>query len=174
MRYTKDELVGKSKDELLTIANGEFGLNLDRRYGEGSLVFHIVEASKKSHKEVSALHTEEKVEQAKDELPKGFAIIRIHKSKHNPNGHPEQVGFQGNIAQIPVGIPIRIPDYLLEVIDNAYTHEWAEDPLTKKFNEQISHRVPYTILKHNPSEKWLLHEAKMDRNARKMEEFAVG
>lgn len=175
MRYTKDDLAGKSKDELLAIANGEFNLGLDRRYGEGSMIHHIAEASARvGSKDVEALHGgKEAVEKAKDELPPGYAIIRIHKSQHNPSGRPEFVGFQGEGAIIPVGIPVKIPEYLLEILDNAYTHIWVEDPITKDFTEQLSHRVPFTILKHNATEKWQRHEAKQDRNSRRMEEFTA-
>lgn len=172
MRYTKDMLAGKSKDELLAIANGEFNLGLDRRYGEASMVFHIVEASKKmGSDDVQVLHGEDTVEKAKSGLEPGFAVIRIHKSQHNPGGRPEFVGFQGDGAILPVGIPVKVPEYILEILDNAYTHVWTEDPITKEFTEQLSHRVPFTILKHNPTEKWERHEAKQDRNSRRMEEF---
>lgn len=162
-RLTKQALQELTKEELLNIANGNMGLGLKAAMKKSDIINYISHnASRAGSTELAEVMEESKVKVTKNsELPVGYAIIRVDKGKYNPNGRPLYIGASNARKQenclIPVSKPVKIKEKFLEPLLTAVKIEMYQDTLTMETEEREVHVYPFTILRHNPSEKWMQH-----------------
>lgn len=159
-RLNKQKLQEKTKKELLGIANNQLGMGLKATMKKSDIINFIVHNMNRMGQEMLELVDEEEVKStSNNELPVGYAIIRLDKGRHNPSGNPLYVGSSNKNKQsnclIPVGKPVKIQEKFLEPLITAVKMEIHQDTTTLEEEEREVHTYPFTILKHNPSEKWL-------------------
>lgn len=159
-RLTKQQLQEKTKNELLGIANNQLGMGLKSSMKKSDIINYIVHNMNRMGAEVPELVDEDKVKTTQNnELPVGYAIIRLDKGKYNPSGHPLYVGSSNKKKQsnclIPVGKPVKINEKFLEPLTTAVKMEIHQDSTTLDEEEREVHTYPFTILRHNPSQKWI-------------------
>lgn len=158
-RFTKQALQEKTKNELLKIANGQFGLGLKATMKKMDIVNYIMHNINRAGTDQVEILSDEQVRSTQqNDLPEGYAIIRLDKGKYNPAGRPQYVGASNVKKQsnclIPVGKPVKIHEKFLEPLIHAVKMEVYQDPATLEEEERETHVYPFTILKHNQSEWW--------------------
>lgn len=160
-RLTKQALQELTKEELLKIANGNMGLGLKAVMKKSDIINYISHnASRMGSTEMVEVMEESEVKTTRNnELPAGYAIVRLDKGKYNPNGRPLYVGASNPKKQenclIPVGKPVKIREKFLEPLVTAIKLEMYQDLNTLEEEEREVHVYPFTILRHNPSEAWI-------------------
>lgn len=168
MKYnSKDELMAESHETLISIANSEFALGVSKKFKKDQIADLILNASKQGRNQandVEVLRGDREKHAEKEQLPPGYCILRLERSPRNPNNRPLPYGIQGKVGLIPVGKTIKAPEYVLEILSNAISEQISnnqdqgEEQITKTFT------YPFTVVKHNPSEKWPLIENMIQRN----------
>lgn len=160
-RFTKQALQEQTKEDLLKIANGSMGLGLKSTMKKSDIINYIVHnASRNGVSDVAEIVDENVVKTTQNnQLPVGWAIVRLDKGKYNPNGRPLYIGASNPQKQsnclIPVGKPVKVPEKFLEPLTTAVRVEVYQDLVTLDEEEREVHNYPFTILKHNPSEWWI-------------------
>lgn len=158
-KYTKQLLQERTKNELMKIANLEMGLGIKATMRKHEIINYILHNLNRVGTDAAEVVDEATVKSTnKQDLPVGYAIIRLDKGKYNPKGRPLYVGSSNRKKQqnclIPVGKPVKIKERFLEPIITAIKQEVYQDPETLDEEEREVHNYPFTILKHNPSEWW--------------------
>lgn len=159
-RLTKQALQELTKEELLKIANGSMGLGLKGTMKKHDIINYITHnASRMGSTDYAEVVEEAEVKKTQNnQLPVGYAIVRLDKGKYNPNGRPLYVGASNPKKQenclIPVGKPVKVKEKFLEPLLTAMKMEVYQDPVTLDEEEREIHVYPFTILRHNPSEWW--------------------
>lgn len=166
-RFTKQALQEKTKNELLKIANGQFGLGLKATMKKSDIINYIMHNINRAGTDQVEILSNEQVRSTENkDLPVGYAIIRLDKGKYNPAGRPQYIGSSNKKKQsnclIPVGKPVRIHEKFLEPLVHAVKMEVYQDPTTLEEEERETHVYPFTILKHNQSERWMENHGEDD------------
>lgn len=159
-RFNKQTLQEKTKNELLKIANSNLGMALKPAMKKSDIINYIMHNVNRLGTEAVEVVDEKEAKTTKrEDLPQGYAIVRLDKGKYNPSGRPLYVGASNRKKQsnclIPVGKPVKIREKFLEPLITAVKMEVYQDSSTLEEEERETHVYPFTILKHNPSDKWL-------------------
>jgi len=142
------------KDQLIAIANNEYGLEVDRRYNEEKLISLILSNS-------ATVQPNQKFSGFPDEngeftVPPGGAVVEIQTNAYNPYKRPVPLGVNGTFLYAPVEQPICIAGKYLEVLKNAVREETIQKKdeqgiLRTYYNTKTSY--PFSILYHNKTDK---------------------
>jgi len=161
-RFTKQALQEKTKNELLKIANGNLGLGIKSTMKKHDIINYILHnINRMGNESVEVLDDDQVRGTTHNDLPVGYAIVRVDKGKHNPSGRPLYIGSSNKKKQsnalIPVGKPVKVHEKFLEPLLHAVKVEVWQDPVTLDEEERETHVYPFTILRHNQSEWWQEH-----------------
>lgn len=166
MKYESiDSLLEESHNDLISIANSEFNLGVSKNFTKKQIAQLIMNAQKSGRYDssvVDVMRGDEKPEDA--ELPKGYCILRLNRDRYNPSGYPIPVGLQGKISILPVGKNFKAPEWVIEHLNNALRQEIRKDFDQNEEESVWTHAYPFTVVKHNPSDRWHKIEARLERN----------
>jgi len=160
-RLTKRELQDKRKEDLLKIANGSLGLGLKQTMKKHDIINYILHnINRGGNSDVLEVMEEDEVKRTQNnDLPEGYAIVRLDKGKYNPRGRPVYVGASNPKRQrnalIPVGRPVKVPEVFIEPLMTSIRIEVHQDPVTLEEEEVEVPNYPFTILRHNPTDRWM-------------------
>jgi hypothetical protein len=167
MYKDKSELMAESHEDLISIANSQFGLGVSKKFKKDQIADLILNAVKRglvNTDDVEVLRGDREQNAASEELPPGYCVLRLERSPRNPNSRPLPYGIQGKVGLIPVGKTIKAPEHVLEILSNA-VHEQihndmdqGEEVITKTFT------YPFTVISHNRSDKWPQIQRNIERN----------
>ena len=167
MKYESiDKLLEETHKDLISIANSEFNLGVSTKFTKKQIAQLIMSAQRTGRVNsgpIEILRGERASAPDKEELPKGWCVMRLQKSKYNPSGYPVIVGLQGKVTILPVGISFRAPEWIIEHLNNALQQEIRKEQDQDSEDSVWVHSYPFTILKHNPSDEWPLIEKMMKK-----------
>lgn len=141
------------KDQLIAIANNEYGLEVDRRFNEEKLISLILSHAAKGKPDNKFTGF------ADDDgmfiVPPGGAVVEIQTNSTNPYKRPVPIGVNGRFIYAPVERPIAIAAKYLEVLRNAVREETIQKKdeqgiLRTYYNTKSSY--PFSILYHNKTD----------------------
>lgn len=175
MKYKNvPELLEFTHNDLISIANTEFDLGVNKKFTKKEIAAMIMAAQKSGvRSDVEVLRGEAREKASETDLPEGYCVLKVSRSPNNPKGRPIPVGMNGKISVIPTGIPIKAPEWLLEILHNAVTETIVKDDELDEEKVVKSPSYPFTVLKHNPSPKWKEIESRMEI-AGEQDDFVVG
>lgn len=166
MKYESiDQLMEESHNDLISIANSEFNLGVSKKFTKQQIARMImaVQNSGKLRNDVEVLRGDRADNIDAEELPKGYCILRLQKGKGNPSGYPIIYGLQGRIGILPVNKSFKAPEYIIEILSNAILEEIVKDRDQEEETITKTFTYPFTVLRHNPSEKWPKIQENIDR-----------
>lgn len=149
----RDELEGKSQDELIAIAKNQFNLDVDRRFSEEKLITLILSTAQ-SKRNVGKF-TGFPDEDGEFSVPPGGAVVEIQPGDNNPYKRPVPLGVNGKFIYAPVERPICIASKYLEVLRNAQRIEVTQrrdeyGNMKTHYNTKTSY--PFAVLYHNKTD----------------------
>lgn len=158
MKYESvDQLMEESHNDLVSIANSEFNMGLNKSFTKkqiATLIMNQQRTGKVHNEDIEVLRGDRSKNYQDEKLAPGYAIIRLQRSKNNQSGYPVPYGIQGKVGLIPVGKNIKVPEYVIEILSNALKEEIMKDRDMEEEQTIMSHAYPFTVLKHNPSDNW--------------------
>jgi len=163
MKYESiEQLMEESQADLVSIANSEFNLGVNKSIKKEAIARLILTAqnSGQMRSDVEVLRGERANNIDAEELPEGYCILRLQKGRGNPSGWPVTYGLQGRIGILPVNKSFKAPEYIIEILSNAMLEEIVKDRDQEEEIVTKTYAYPFTVLKHNPSENW----PKIERN----------
>jgi hypothetical protein len=141
------------KDQLIALANNEYGLDVDRRFNEEKLTSLILAHAAKGD-------TVNKFTGFADDdgmftVPPGGAVVEIQTNAYNPYKRPVPLGVNGRFIYAPVERPIVIAGKYLEVLRNAVREETIQKKdehgiMRTYYNTKSSY--PFSILYENKTD----------------------
>ena len=142
------------KDQLIAVANNEYGLDVDRRYNEEKLISLIL--SQAANDTPQKKFTGFPDENGEFTVKPGAAVVEIQTNAYNPYKRPVPLGVNGRFIYAPVETPICIEGKYLEVLKNAVREETVQKKdeqgiLRTYYNTKTSY--PFSILYHNKTDK---------------------
>lgn len=177
MKYdSKDQLLGETHRDLISIANTEYNLGVSTKFTKeqiASLIMNAQRSGKVTGDAVEVLRGERQKAPEREELPPGYCILRLQKSRFNPNGYPVVIGLQGKISLLPIGVNFKCKEWVIEHLSNALSQEIKKDPEQGSEESVWVHSYPFTVVKHNPSDNWNTIEDNIRRNLETLGEVYV-
>lgn len=148
------ELEQLDKDQLIAMANNEYGLDVDRRFNEEKLVSLIL--SHASSAKPNFRFTGFPDEEGEFTVKPGGAVVEIQTNSYNPYKRPVPLGVNGSFIYAPVEQPVSIDAKYLEVLKNAVREETIQKKdeqgiLRTYYNTKTSY--PFSVLYHNKTDK---------------------
>lgn len=161
-----EQLMEESHNDLISIANSDYNLGVSKKFTKEQLARMILSAqnSGQYRSDIEVLRGEQSKEPEKQELPPGYCILRLQRSPSNKEGWPVIYGLQGKTGLLPVGKNFKAPEYIIEILSNALKEEVVQDSDSGEEHSFKTHAYPFTVIKHNPSEKWPMIERNIDKN----------
>lgn len=175
MKYESiDKLMEESHTDLISIANSEFNLGVNKQVKKEQIARMImaVQSQGKIQSDIEVLRGDRAKNYEQEDLPEGYCIIRLNSGRGNPSGYPVVYGIQGRIGLLPVNKNFKAPEYIIEILSNALHEEIVKDRDQEEEVVTKTHSYPFTILKHNPSKKWPQVEANIERMSQVSGAFA--
>lgn len=165
MTYTLDQLLEMKQEDLIELANNEFDQNVSKKYSKSqiaSLVMakQIMDNEGKQFGNVTALPDGAEVDNT---IPKGYCVMRLNNSFRNPNGTPVPIGLNGNIDIAPVGKNFQAPEHFIEILSYAMEEQITGLDNNGRAKSSWVHAYPFTVYKHNPSDKWPRIQEEIDK-----------
>jgi len=172
MKYESlDKLLEETHKDLISIANSEFNLGVSTKFTKKQIAQLIMSEQRSGRVDsgpIEVLRGDRANSPEKEELPKGWCVMRLQKSKYNQSGYPVVIGLQGKITLLPVGISFRAPEWVIEHLNNALQQEIQKNPDQENEESVWVHSYPFTILKHNPSDNWHVVEDMIKNNMKSL------
>lgn len=141
-----EDLKEMTKKELLNIANGVFGLNMNGAFSKDQIIDGI-EKAKQRFTGNSDIRVVE--EGNTDRIKPGFIKVRVQPGNYNPKNRPIFVSHQFRPATIPVNVDVVIPAYyescLKDALQYRYHQETGEDGKPELVRQE-EHSYPYSVL----------------------------
>lgn len=154
--YKLDDLLEMKLAELIELGNSEFDLGVSNKFNKTQIASLIIAAQIVNNEGVEVegvMAVPEEVEKA-DDLPVGYCIMRIQKSKRNPEGMPVPIGLNGSISIAPVEKNFRAPEHVIEILSQAMEEQLTGTDEKGRPKTSWAHAYPFTVMRHNPSPKW--------------------